>query len=131
MSEDVELSPWIEHDGKGFPHEVFKRFPYSEGWCYLYRALSHESGSRTKTPLEQAESGLDPASPSWSWRWKGGLLRKRRRVCIDPDYHPTIKYRFERRKPPAAESSAQVEILRAIAAGVAQPAPEPVREVSG
>lgn len=42
-----------------------------------------------------------------------------------------VEYRFERRKPPAAESSAQVEVLRAIAAGVKEPAPERAREVSG
>lgn len=131
MSEDVELSPWIEHDGKGFPHEVVARFKDSEGWTTISRRAPTESGERLDTPIEQAERRVDSLSPAWSWRWKGGLLRKRRRVCIDPEYHPVIKYRFERRKPPAAESSAQVEKLRAIAAGVKEPAPERAREVSG
>lgn len=127
MSDEYEYSPWIEHDGKGAPHDVVARF---DAWPMIQRRFSCESGRRCFTLMEQSRDEASLKNPGWAWRWKGGLFRKRRRVCVDPDYRPIVEYRFVRRKPPAAETSESFEMLRVIAAGAKAPEPERAREVS-
>lgn len=118
--------PWIEHDGKGWPAAVVAA-ERARGIVGIGLVFSTESGRRSKTPVEMAGPYVDPASPAWVWAWRWvwrGGWPFRRRVCGDRAYRPILRYRFFYDTPPGAQ--AQVELLREIAAGRRQPAPEPV-----
>lgn len=115
---DMSLAygPWIEHDGKGFPHAIWGD-AVRQGAVEVQRAFRNPHKLRKKTPLEQAHHRkTDPDSPVWTWSFKRSFLPPvtRRRVCADPAYAPVVKYRFRYEKPPAVEKSAQVEMLREI-----------------
>ena len=120
--------PWIDHDGKGYPEEILEA-GHSKGARDLELYFSKESGARRLTPWEQANPPkVDKFSPAWSWRWKGEIFTKRLRVCTDPEYQPIIKYRLIYEDPPAV--SEQVEMLREIASGKREPAPEPMSKAA-
>lgn len=119
------VGPWIEHDGKGYPYKIVIR-EVEKGAFHMKIKVSGESGSRMLTPTQMASPGFhDPESPVWHWRWRGGIIQSRRRVCLDPEYNPCFKYRFTYREE-GAEKSTQVEMLKAIAKGDRQPDAEPV-----
>lgn len=122
MSDEIELGPWIEHDGK-YPQPLEDAMP-----CRI--RVKFSGGGRTKSPFEQAHDGRDIHSPCFIWK-----MRRRpwpwsepRPICDDPAYAPIIRYRIGKPKPRAAKTSAQVEMLKAIARQEAEPAPEPVGE---
>lgn len=116
-----EWGPWIEHDGKGGPM-------IPEG-LWVQRQWSDESGSRKKSPTEEANGWCLNSSPGWTWRWRKKSLfsRERIRVCDDKEYQPIIRFRIRKDFGQEAqeEQNTQVDMLKDIAAGKRQPSEEP------
>lgn len=126
MTDENEFGPWINHDGKGYPADVVK-LAWSKGVRSF--SITYDLAGRTYTPYEEANDGkLDPNHPGWTWRRK--YLFFGPWLSSDPAYSRILKYRFV--YPPKAEAkkSASVEMLREIAAGKREPAPENIPEVS-
>lgn len=115
----TEHSPWIEHDGKGFPRKVWANYPLKDGWKTLQ--VAQRGPGRYFTPLEQARGYHDPSNPGWTWRRKFGLFGPW--VASDPAYARIVRYRFardsdgsERERESQEPTSQAVGLLRDIVA---------------
>lgn len=120
---DIKWGPWIRHDGKGFPEEVWQRATKA-GASRIEKRM--RGPGRMKTPREQADERgrVDSDHPGWTWRRK--YLFFGPWVASDPAYARIVACRFGFPRGSETEANERVEMLKAIAAGARQPDQEKV-----